>query len=173
MSYCTTGYAVQISALEALVGSGKEEVLKPVRKKFTRWFAPSSADSMSIGDAALELIGRGVPAKTKHPVEYRYALEVLCAAAGRVLDDEAIEEAPPDEVPLLSKLLARGAPIKLPTSRDFPVIGFAKYDEMKRLLAASSKDEELESDALVAHERLTGWLEECLESESDIVLFHY
>jgi hypothetical protein len=127
--------------------------------------------------------------------QYGYALELVCPFCGDMLDndrvyplsmgsfdeiDAAWEELGMGDVISMSKLVYRGAPIKLPSIDDFPSIGYLTAAECETLydrLFDDTAKRKIDLDASdfpqsVLHQ-ISSWICTTAQMEQGIICFYY
>lgn len=200
MSYSFVPYAVDLSKIERLVGSGSERRLKQFLKKLGEGADENQGYGLTWGEVLRHLV-LGEPYDKKDGSKYGYTIQFFCMQFGEELSrdnfcdlrhglgwfrelDEQLEEAGVcNELLSISKHLAeRGSPIPIPAYDDFPSIGYLTRKEvgpaLDALLGAKFDDigDEADEDEELwlpeEFEEIRGWLETCVESKRDLVCFY-
>lgn len=135
MSYTLTPYAVDLAALQQVVGSGDEALLAAVLAENAD--EPDDDDELSTAQALRHLI-LGEPRDEAQAYQYGYALEMVCRHLGEQLPGdcwESIRWAVLEQTGFVEVLERSGPPVPLPPSTDFPRIAHLTPEAAANILA--------------------------------------
>jgi hypothetical protein len=144
-------------------------------------------EPLTAADILRQLI-MGEPYRREFGFAYGYCFEALCEHFGEGLNNsewsamhsewfdtvgKELKKAGVDERALsLNTLFFRGPPVKLPTIEDFPSIGYLTKPEVAKARAALAKadlSKVKNRGAVESIEQIRSWLDECAESNRDLV----
>ncbi len=194
MGYGVSAYAVDISTLEAELGSGNAGLADRYAATFAGdLFQEVAADtSLTPADVARHMI-LGEPRDESVPHLYGYFFQHMCATRGRRLDDTSwtpVRVAFPEQ---LDELLARenialpngftieglifgGPPVDLPTT-DFPAVGYTPHADLKpaadalAVVGLLSDRDDIDPVLTGALYDVFQWLSDAHDDGTDLVTF--
>lgn len=201
MGYGFMAYAIDLDALKAIVGSGKQPALDEALADFGNEAAGIDALLESHSDEtnplptardALRQLIMGERLDDRIGFAYAYCLKHLCQVHGEFLDNSTWYPAPPpflDEVQTalegagvprqtfsVDRLSDGGSPIPIPPVDDFPGIGFVARPAVREAFDALSRvklDDIADDDVRESIVGLTGWLATCRDRNCDLVCFYH
>lgn len=193
MGYCLMAYAVKLHNLRQMAGSKDKGFLKAIVPRVEE----DEDDAKTAAECHSQLVmGNEESAfyESSCAHKYYYVLEAWCEAFGQPLPNgkycamrfgwfdtiqQRAKEAGLDaRVVLPADLIYRYdilPALNLPTPDDFPCVGSLELGKMEDIKVAldENMDKVKDSDVREALKQYHGWLEVCIRTEMDLVVYYY